>query len=135
MDMHFTLGNLISLISIIIGLVIGFWRLNSSLKDGFAANIKSVDDKFHAALNTHAKEEDEKRRRIYERIDEVKKQADDRFASKELINVMHEGTAKNLSSLEAKLDKMSNDFKTDLNDVRKGQNDLRETILKSVLSK
>jgi hypothetical protein len=133
MDMHFTLGNIISLISIIIGLIVGFWRLNVSLKDGFSANIKSVDEKFHMALDTHVREEEEKRRRMYDRIDEIKKDSEVKFVSKELINLMHEGTARNLLSLEAKLDKLVTDFRGDLNEVRKGQNDLRETILKSAL--
>lgn len=130
MDMHFTLGNLLSLISMLVVGIVGFWKINGSLKDGFTENIKEVDEKFHEALDAHAKEEDEKRRRLYERIDEVKKAADEKFVSKELVNVMHEGTAKNIASLEAKLDRIQIDFKGDLNEVRKGLNDLREVILK-----
>ena len=128
--MHISLGEIIGIIGILLTLIGGFWKVNSSLTSGLNNGIKEVEDKFDKALHEHVKEEDEKRKRVYDRLDEIKKFADERFVTKEIINIMHEGTAKNLSSLEQKFDAMRIEVKGDMNGICKGQNEMREAIIK-----
>lgn len=92
------------------------------------ADVKEIDKKFTEALAQHNREAETKVTSIYRRMDEIQSFVEARYASKELTNVMHEGTAKNIGMLERKIDESRLELKSEMVELRKA---LQSVIIRS----
>lgn len=86
--------------------------------------VEKCESDFEKKMTSHSEESEKKFGSVYRRFDELKDFAERRYLSKELANVMHEATAKNIGALEKKFDDMRIEVRGELSEVKKGQQDL-----------
>ncbi len=66
---------------------------------------------FGVAIYTMIRHTDDKRRRIYERLDEVKKDHEEKYVSKEVCGIVHKQTLQNIELLRDDIDEVKMDVK------------------------
>lgn len=86
--------------------------------------VEESEVEFEKKMTEHTAENEKKFSSVYRRFDELKDFAERRYLSKELANVMHESTAKNIAALEKKFDDMRIEVRGEISDLKKGQQEL-----------
>lgn len=124
--MHDTISIFIALGGFILTVIVATSKITGSFKSSvleiqekLELDVKEIDKKFTEALAQHNRESDAKVSGIYRRMDEIQTFVESRYASKELMNIMHEGTAKNIGMLERKIDESRIELKGEMVELRK----------------
>lgn len=124
--MHDALIVFIGLGGFVVTVIVATSKITGSFKSSvlelqtkLEEDVKEIDKKFTEALAQHNREAETKVTGIYRRMDEIQSFVESRYASKELTNVMHEGTAKNIGMLERKIDESRIELKSEMIELRK----------------
>lgn len=82
---------------------------------GIMAKVLCAFKKYTDAIETkiaHYHDETEsKRRRIYERLDEVKRQSEDKYVTKDIFSIMNETYMRSIAEFKKELDEVKHDVK------------------------
>lgn len=104
---HITLGNVISIFTFFItgiGAVIAVTRTIDK-------NNENLRKELSKDLEQLGRDLEQKRARIYERIDEVKKDMELRYVRRDLCDVLHTQTEKLIAKIETKIDLIANELR------------------------
>lgn len=110
-----TLGNVITALTFIVSgisaVIAVTWKISRWLdaqEERFSKAILDVEMRLQKHIESHIEDDAQKHGRFYARLDEVKKDADDRFVRKDMQEFMNTQMSKSIEKLEAKIDSLTN---------------------------
>lgn len=120
------IAGVVGLIGLIATIIIATSKITTSFNTSVESirldintEMEKLEQRFTETFMQRKQEVDGKVAGIYRRMDEIQAFTEGRYASKELMSVMHEGTAKNIGMLERKIDESRIEIRGELTELRK----------------